>query len=94
MQGSCGISPPFGDERKKLEYLRNGKLTRLRRRLEADAKSLFAPYQYGRLHGQVRLCRGFIDERIAAPWVHRDEPKLYPLMEKAYEWSKGLDVVV
>jgi hypothetical protein len=94
VQGSCGISRPFGDEQKLHEYLREGKLTKLRRRLEADAKSLFALYQYGRLHGTVRLRWGFLDERIPAPWVHRDEPKLYDLMERAYDRGVPLEVVV
>ena len=71
VQGSCGISRPFGDERTMREYLRSGADTKLRRRLEADAKSLYALYQYGRLHGafvsagasSTRCCphRGFIE---------------------------------
>jgi hypothetical protein len=55
VQGSCGISRPFGQEKVLREYLRDGKGTKFRQRLEADAKSLFALYQYGRLHGAVRL---------------------------------------
>src|SRR3990170_98776 len=70
VRGSCGISRPFGEERVLRGYLRDGKDTKLRRRLEADAKSLFALYQYGRLHGAVRLRWGFLDEMIPAPWVH------------------------
>jgi hypothetical protein len=93
VQGACGISRPFGDEKKLREYLRDGKLTRLRRRLEADAKSLFALYQYGRLHGAVRLRWGFLDERLPAPWVHRDELTLYNLKEQAYERGVPLEVV-
>jgi len=94
VQGSCGISRPFGDEKKLREYLRDGKLTKLRRRLEADAKSLFALYQYGRLHGAVRLRWGFLDEHLPAPWVHRDELTLYNLKEQAYERGVPLEVVV
>jgi hypothetical protein len=76
------------------EYLREGKLTKLRRRLEADAKSLFALHQYGLLHGTVRLRWGFLDERIPAPWAHRDEPTLYNLMEQSHKRGKPLEVVV
>ena len=94
VQGSCGISRPFGDEEVLRRYLRDGKYTKLRRRLEADAKSLFALYQYGRLHGAVRLRWGFLDEKIPAPWVHRDEPTLYNLMERAHELRVPLEVVV
>jgi hypothetical protein len=94
VQGSCGISRPFGDEKVLRRYLRDGKYPKLHRRLEADAKSLFALYQYGRLHGAVRLRWGFLDEKIPAPWVHRDEPTLYNLMERAQELRVPLEVVV
>ena len=94
VQGSCGIGRPFGDEKKMREYLKEGQLTKLRRRLEADAKSLYALYQYGRLHGSVRLRWGFLDERLPAPWVHRDEVMLYNLKDQAYERNVPLEVVV
>lgn len=48
-QASCGISQPFGDESKLAGYLEAGEVAKLQRRLEADAKSLYALYQYGRL---------------------------------------------
>ncbi len=94
VRGSCGISRPFGDEKALHTYLREGESTKLRRRLEADARSLYALYQYGRLHGAVRLRWGFLDERLPAPWVHRDEHTLYHLMKRAYEIPAPLEVVV
>jgi hypothetical protein len=94
VQSSCGISRPFGDERAMRDYLRNGAITRFRRRLEADAKSLYALYQYGRLHGCIRLRWGFLDERLPAPWVHRDESTLYDLLKEAHERGVPLEVVV
>ena len=94
IQGSCGIARPFGDGEKLETYLRNGQSTQLRRRLEADAKSLFAFYQYGRLHGAVRLRWGFLDEMIPAPWVHPDEARLYGLKRRALEGAQMLEVVV
>lgn len=94
VQGSCGISRPFGDERTMREYLRSGAQTKLRRRLEADAKSLYALYQYGRLHGCVRLRWGFLDEMLPAPWVHRDESTLYRLLKDAHERRLEVEVVV
>ncbi len=75
-------------------YLKRGEHTKLRRRLEADAKSLFALYQYGRLHGAVRLRWGFLDEMLPAPWVHRDESTLHQLLKEAYTSGVCLDVVV
>lgn len=94
IQGSCGIGRPLGDETVLHRHLRNREHTKLRRRLEADAKSLFALYQYGRLHGAVRLRWGFLDEMIPAPWVHRDEPGLYDLMKRAGEQDVPIEVVV
>jgi len=94
VQGSCGIGRPFGEERKLAEYLVRGEFTRLRRRLEADVKSLYALYEYGRLHGVVRLRWGFLDERIPAPWVHRDEPMLYDLKKLALAANVPLEVVI
>ena len=94
IQGSCGISRPLGDERTMREYFRSGAHTKLRRRLEADAKSLYALYQYGRLHGCVRLRWGFLDEMLPAPWVHRDESTLYHLLNEAHQRDVPLEVVV
>lgn len=93
VQGSCGISRPFGRPEVLREYVRCGELTKFRRRLEADAKSLFALYQYGFLHGAVRLRWGFLDEMIPAPWHHRDEPTLYHLMQRAHAAGVALEVV-
>jgi hypothetical protein len=94
VQGSCGIGQPFGDENLLRRYLSEGEHAKLRRRLEADAKSLYALYEYGRLHGTVRLRWGFLDEKLAAPWVHQDEPTLYNLKEQALERRVPLELVV
>lgn len=92
-RGSCGISRAFADERVLRGYLRRREFAKLRRRLESDAKSLFALYQYGRLHRAVRLRWGFIDEMIPAPWVHRDEPCLHDLLQCAYDLGHPVEVV-
>ena len=94
IQGSCGISRPLGDAGKLRDYLANGQLTQLQRRLEADAKAIYALYQYGRLQGCVRLRWGFIDEVLPAPWCHRDEPVLYHLLREAHALSMGIVAVV
>jgi len=92
--GSCGIGRPFGDEQRLRGYLQAGETAKLHRRLEADAKALAALYEYGRLHGAVRLRWGFLDEMISAPWVHRDETRLYGLMIEAQKLDAPLEVVV
>jgi len=94
VQGSCGITRPFGEESKLAQYLATGALSKLRARIESDAKSLYALYEYGRLHGCLRLRWGFLDEFIDAPWVHRDEPSLYELMQTALASNIPLEIVV
>ena len=94
IRSSCSLSRPLGNKATLLAYLQGMQKTRLRRRLEADAKALFALYQYGRLHGCVRLHWGFIDETLPAPWVQRDERTLYDLMESSNERDVPLEVVV
>jgi hypothetical protein len=93
VQGSCGISRPFGPIGALGNYLRRGEQAKLRRRLEADAKALHALYQYGRLHGCVRVRWGFLDEMIRVPWVHPDEPGLHQLMTRAADLGVPLEVV-
>lgn len=94
VQGSCGISKPFGEGSELAEYLAQGAIAKLLRRLEADAKSLHALYEYGLLHGAVRLRWGFLDEFMPAPWVHRDEPTLHDLESSALAMNVPLEVVV
>lgn len=93
IQGSCGISRPLADASVLRAYVRASNRTRLVRRLQADAKSLFWLYQYGRLHGTVRLRWGFLDELFGAPWTHRDETHLYHLCKLAMQLGVALEVV-
>ena len=93
IRGSCNISQPFGDPAKMARYLTEGRHTQLRRRLEADLKSLHAMYQYGRLHGALRLRWGFLDEPLPVPWVHRNEPMLYDLKRESLTTARSLEVV-
>jgi hypothetical protein len=93
VRGSCNISRPFADPKRLQGYLDKGEVTKFRRRIAADAKSLFAIYQYGRLHGAVRLRWGFLDEQIPAPWHHMDEPTLYALIREAHKQDREIEVV-
>lgn len=94
IQGSCGIGRPLGDPKKLRGYLEAGQAAQLRRRLEADAKALFALHAYGRLHGAVRLRWGFLDEMFPAPWHHHDEPTLHSLMREAHTHSVAIEEVI
>lgn len=93
IRGSCGISRPFAPESLR-GYLDTGADSKLRRRLEADARSLYALHEYGRLHHTVRLRWGFLDERLPASWVHHDEPYLGELMKQGLALGVPLEVVV
>lgn len=92
--GTCGIANAFGEPGALARYAAQEAWTKLARRLEADAKALFALYEYGRLHGRVRLCFGAIDERLAAPWVEFPESQLIPLLRAAAALDAPLDVVL
>lgn len=94
IQGSCGISRPLGDPGRMRAYLETGQHTRLRRRLEADAKALAAFYLYGCLHGAVRLRWGFLDEMIYAPWTDRFGSGIHVLRRQAMESGGEVEVVV
>ncbi|MBL9016736.1 MAG: hypothetical protein JNL83_21290 [Myxococcales bacterium] len=94
IQGSCGISRPLGDEDKLRGYLAKGQLAQFQRGLEADAKAIFALYQYGKTHGCVRLRWGVLDDLLPAPWHHRDEPMLYHLLREARGLGMGIIAVV
>jgi len=93
VQGSCGISRPLADAATLRAYVRAGDRARLLRRLQADAKSLLWLYEYGRLHGAVRLRWGYLDEMFVAPWVHWDENRLSHLCKLAMELGVALEVV-
>lgn len=92
--GTCRIAQPFGDDATLAAHLARGDHESFRRHLENDAKSLYALYEYGRLHGHVRLRSGTVDEPFSVPWVHRDEPTIHSLMESAREQGVPLQVVV
>jgi hypothetical protein len=94
VQGSCRISRPFGEPRVLARYLAAGEETKLRRRLEADVKSLHALHEYGRLHCAVRLRWGFLDELIEAPWRDPDEENIHELVRAALARRSPLEVVV
>ncbi|MDJ0837686.1 MAG: hypothetical protein QNK37_14315 [Acidobacteriota bacterium] len=94
IQNTCNISRPLGDKNKLASYLAHGQYTRLRRRLEANVKALYAFYEYGRLHGSVRLRWGFLDERIRAPWSGSFGGELHTLEKIAAERALPLEIIV
>ena len=93
LRGSCGISRFFGDSKKLRDYAQKGRLPQLIRSLEADAKSLYALYQYGKLHRGYLVRWGSIEADLRVPWVHGDESSLWKLMSLAMESGRPLEVI-
>ncbi|TXD37442.1 hypothetical protein FRC98_07025 [Lujinxingia vulgaris] len=94
VRSSCGIRKPFTDPKKLESYVAEKSWDKLRTSLEADIKSLFALYMYGKVHGVVRVRKGSHDQLIAAPWVYRDEYVLFHLKDIALKTNTWLEVVV
>jgi hypothetical protein len=93
ISSSTGISRPLGDTAKVAEYLTGDKQTKLRRRLESDVKALFAFYNYGLLHGQVRLRWGFLNEWLGVEWAQPGDPTLHSVLEKCRDSGTPVDIV-
>jgi hypothetical protein len=93
ISATVGTSRPLGEEAKYREYLEKGHLGRLRRRLEADVKTLWSYYRYGVLHGGVSLRWGFLDEMIPCQWAEPGDPSVFQLMREAWESDRRVEVV-
>ncbi|KYF78283.1 hypothetical protein BE18_15405 [Sorangium cellulosum] len=92
--GTTGISRPLGDPEKVASYLAEGDDAKLARRLESDVKALHAFYQYGALHGFVRLRWGFIDEALSTEWALPGDVSFYQQLKSASETGAAVDLVV
>jgi len=90
---TTGISHPLGDPAKIAAYLASGDVGKLRRRLESDVKALFAFYQYGVLHGCVRLRWGFLDETVGADWALPGEASLYETLQTLHAARQPVEIV-
>ncbi|WP_437946123.1 hypothetical protein WME98_35690 [Sorangium sp. So ce296] len=92
--GTTGISRPLGDPEKVASYLAEGDHAKLARRLESDVKALHAFYQYGVLHGFVRLRWGFIDEALSTDWALPGDVSLYQQLKSVSETRAAVDLVI
>ena len=79
---TLGHSRPLGDPKALRGYVQGGEHGRLRRRLEADLKSLWRFYEYGCLHRFVRLRWGFLDEGLWVNWNVGRLPTLGELLDE------------
>jgi hypothetical protein len=92
MRGSVGMS--LGEPERIARYIQEGDHRHLAARLESDAKSLFAYYLFGRLHGCVRLRWGFLDENLSVDWRLPGEEALYEILEQAETEGREVEVVL
>lgn len=93
IRSTTGISKPLGDSRHLKGYLARGELGKLARRLESDAKALLPFYQYGVLHGAVRVRWGFLDESIPVGWSAEGDSRAYEILHEAKEARRPVDIV-
>lgn len=91
--GTLGRSRPLGDAAKYRQYLEKGHLGRLRRRLEADIKALWAYYRFGALNRAVVLRWGFVAEWVLAEWAQPGDPYLDSLVQEAFRSGRRLELV-
>ena len=90
---TTGISHPLGDPAKIAAYLAAGDVSKLKRRLASDVKALFAFYQYGVVHGFVRLRWGFLDEIIAVDWAVPGDANVYATIRECQATGRPVDLV-
>jgi hypothetical protein len=91
---TLGLSRALGKPAKLREYLRTGQEGKLFRRLHADVKALWRLYEYGCLHGHVRLRWGFLDNVYGVDWNVGHLPRLYRIFEEAEKTGQELEVVI
>ncbi len=91
---SVGISHAIGDPEKTAAWLAAGDYGKVTRRLESDAKHLYAYWRYGVLHGHVRLRWGFLDEALPVDWRLPGEPGLYEILAQARKENRAVDLVL
>ncbi|WP_437971096.1 hypothetical protein WMF04_18200 [Sorangium sp. So ce260] len=92
--GTTRIGRPLGEPERVARYLSGGEHQRLARRIESDVKALHAFYQYGILHGSVRLRLGVIDEAFAIDWALPGDVSLHQQLKSARETCAAIDLVI
>ncbi|AUX42232.1 uncharacterized protein SOCE26_036600 [Sorangium cellulosum] len=92
--GTTRIRRPLGEPETVARYLLEGDYRRLARQIESDVKALHALYQYGVLHGAVRLRWGSVDEMLATDWALPGDVNLRQQLKSAHEKDAAVDLVV
>lgn len=94
ISATTGISRPLADPAKIAAYLDQGDTGKLLRRLESDAKALFAFYQYGILHNSIRLRWGFLDEYLSVDWALPGDTHIHEILDHARKTGTPVELVL
>jgi hypothetical protein len=91
---TTGLTRPLSDPVLLAGQVARNDSARVLRRLESDAKALFALYQYGRLHRSVRLRWGFLDEDLPVTWATAADRHVSDLLREAGATGRPVDLVL
>lgn len=91
---SATVGKTLGDPAKMAMYYRSGELTKLRRRLVADATALASLYAYGVLHGAVRLRWGFLEEALGVRWAQPGDLHAWTILDEAMKAGAEAEIVI
>ena len=94
IRGCSNVTKPLGDEKKMLQYIKQGKELLLKRQLAKATRSIYGLYHYCKLHGAARVTRGDVEAMVPVPWVRRFEWRLHHLKEQALEHDLEIEAVL
>ena len=91
---TLGLPRPLENQQKLRQYFYvRGKKTLAIKRLKGDVKTLWNFYEYGRLHGFVRLRWRYLNELYAVSWNPGRQPLIEEILDAACDAEKAVDVV-
>jgi hypothetical protein len=94
LRSTLNISRALGDPRKMNKDLKAESPGKVFRRLQADLKALWRLYEYGCLHGGVRLEWGFLRESCWTGWNVGRLPSIDDVIGEAMEKNEPLEAVL
>ncbi len=94
VQATTGKTRVPADPRAWKDLLAAQSTTRLAAALADEAQALFALYEYGTLHGGVRLRRRAGDRLLPVTWSMRGDPDLDDIVRAANEHWLPIEIVV
>ncbi len=90
---STGLGRAAPDPRRLARLAHDGVTGKLLRRLESEAKALFAFYRYGVAHRGLRVHWGFLDEIVPVEWAEDGDRYIGGIFAEALDQRRAVDVV-